>query len=137
MKNVHIDYLGPVPDFKRASEMAKGVAAERDMQEPAIMSWHQHSNQHLSPCYDGANPDSWCEKYGEGNGGQLEISVGDEYDFVMMDAQGYEILGEMPLRNIEDEAGNPYLCFTPMLGRAARKPGEACTYLDGWAADQF
>jgi len=138
MKNVHIDYQGSAPDFDRASEMAKGIALERNMQQPTIMSWHQHSNQHMSPYYDGANPDSWCEKYGEGNGGQLEVSVGDEYDFVMMDTQGFETLGDMPLRNLSDESGNQYLCFTPILGRQSKKPtAEACTYLDGWLADQL
>jgi hypothetical protein len=64
--------------------------------------------------------------------------VGDEYEFVMMDSQGYETLGEMPLRNLSDEFGNHYLCFTPILGRLSNKPSPAaCTYLDGWLADQF
>ncbi len=44
----------------------------------------------------------------------------------------------MPLRNLSDASGNPYLCFTPILGRQATSPTpEACTYLDGWLADQF
>ena len=138
MKNVHIDYQGAVPDFKRASQLAKSIALESDMRQPTIVSWHQHSNQHMSPYYDGANPDTWWEKYGEGNGGKLEVSVGDEYEFVMMDSQGYETLGEMPLRNLSDDAGNQYLCFTPILGRLSNKPNpDACTYLDGWMADQF
>jgi hypothetical protein len=138
MKNVHIDYQGAAPDFQRASLLAKGIALQNQIQQPTIVSWHQHSNQHMSPYYDGANPDSWWEKFGEGNGGKLEVRVGDEYEFVMMDSQGYETLGEMPLRNLSDEFGNHYLCFTPILGRLSNKPSPAaCTYLDGWLADQF
>lgn len=138
MKNIHIDYQGSAPDFKCASQLAKDIALQSDMQEPTIVSWHQHSNQHMSPYYDGANPDSWWEKYGAGNGGELEVSVGDEYEFVMMDSQDYETLGEMPLRNLSDASGNQYLCFTPILGRLSKKPTpEACMYLDGWLADQF
>jgi len=138
MKNVHVDFQGGIPDFENASQLAKGIALENRMQQPTIVSWHQDSNQQMSPYYDGANPDSWWEKYGAGNGGQLEVRVGDEFEFVMMDTQGYETLGEMPLRNLSDESGNPYLCFTPILGRKANKPNpEACTYLDGWMADQF
>lgn len=138
MKSVHIDYQGAAPDFKRASQLATDAARQNQIQEPTIVSWHQHSNQHVSSYYDGANPDSWWEKYGAGNGGELEVSVGDEYEFVMTDSQGYETVGEMPLRNLEDESGNPYLCFTPMLDRQSNKPTkEACTFLDGWAADQF
>jgi hypothetical protein len=138
MKSVHIDYQGTAPDFKSASQLAKGIALKSDIQQPTIVSWHQRSNQHMSPYYEGANPDSWWEKYGEGNGGELEVNVGDEFGFVMMDSQGYESLGEMPLRNLSDESGNQYLCLTPILGKLDKKPNpEACTYLDGWAADQF
>ncbi|HEX7972135.1 MAG TPA: AF1514 family protein [Thiobacillus sp.] len=137
MKNVHIDYQGARPDFQRATLLAKGIAMENQMQQPTIISWHQQSNQHMSPYYEGANPDSWWEKYGEGNGGGLEVQVGDEYGFVMMDAQDYETLGEMPLRNLSDASGNQYLCFTPILGRSNTPNPEACTYLDGWLADQL
>lgn len=138
MKNVHIDYQGVAPDFQRASHLAKDTAIKYLMQQPTILSWHQRSNQHMSPYYDGANPDSWWEKYGEGNGGELEVSVGDEYEFVMMDTQDYENLGRMPLRNLSDKSGNQYLCFTPILGIVTNTPNtDACIELDGWLADQF
>lgn len=138
MKNVHIDYQGTAPDFKRASQLAKDIALKNDIQQPTIVSWHQRSNQHVSPYYDGANPDSWAEKYGAGNGGELEVSVGDEYEFVMTDSQGYETLGEMPLRNLTDESGRQFLCYTPILGRQSKQPNpEACTELDDWVADQL
>jgi hypothetical protein len=136
MKNVHIEYRGGPLDFQHASLMAREIAL-KEMQQPTIVSWHQDSNQHMSPYYDGANPDSWWEKYGAGNGGELEVSVGDEYEFVMMDAKDYETLGRMPLRNLSD-AGNEYLCYTPILGMVTNKPNpEACTELDGWLADQL
>jgi Domain of unknown function (DUF5619) len=138
MKNIQVVYRGDALDFRHASLLAQDIARENAIQQPAIVSWHQHSNQHMSPYYDGANPDSWWEKYGEGNGGKLEVSVGDEYDFVMMDTQGYETLGRMPLRNLSDAAGDQYLCYTPILGTVTNKPTpEACMVLDGWLADQF
>lgn len=138
MKNVHVAYRGEDLDFRRASLLAKDAARESEMQYPTIVSWHRHSNQTMSPYYDGANPDSWWEKYGEGNGGKLEVSVGGEYDFVLMDAQGYDILGRMPLRNLSDDSGNQYLCYAPILGPVTNTPSpEACTVLDGWLADQL
>ena len=138
MKNVHVDYLGEVPDYTTASRLAQSVAKSTRMREPTIVSWYQHSSQQVSHFFDGAKPDSWWEKYGEGNGGALEVSVGDEYDFVIMDSQGFETHGEIPLRNLSDQSGNHYLCFTPILGRLDNKPNpEACTELDGWLADQF
>lgn len=138
MKNVHIEDRGGRPDFQRASHLAREAAVKYLMQQPTIVSWHQRSNQHMSPYYDGANPDSWWEKYGAGNGGELEVSVGDEYEFILTDAQDYEGLGRMPLRNLSDGAGNQYLCYTPILGTVTNTPDpEACTELDGWAADQL
>lgn len=136
MRNIHIDYHGDVLNFQSASLLAKGIARENQMQEPTIISWHRHGG--MSPYYDGADPDTWWAKYGEGNGGRLEICIGDEYQFVMMDTRAFESLGEMPLRNLEDDEGNHYLCYTPMLGMGATTPNkEACSHLDGWLADQY
>jgi hypothetical protein len=138
MKNIVIEERGECSDFQCASLLAREIAVKNDMQQPTIVSWHQRSNQHVSSYYDGANPDSWWKKYGKGNGGELEVSVGDEYEFVLMDTDGYESLGRMPLRNLSDESGNHYLCLTPILGVVTNTPNpEACTELDGWLADQL
>lgn len=138
MRNVHVDYYGPPLEFQAASVLAKDIARENQMQDPTIMAWHQHRGLGMLPYFDGADPDTWWHKYGEGNGGRLEVSVGDDFCFVMMDAHGYETLGEMPLRNLSDDSGNQYLCFTPILGKLSRQPTEAaCSLLDGWYADQY
>jgi len=138
MRNVHIDYQGAALNFHSASLLAKGIARENQFQDPTIMAWHQSSDEGMPPFYDGADPDTWWAKYGAGNGGRLEVCVGEEYQFIMMDARGYEKLGEMPLRNLSDDKGNEYLCYTPMLGKGTNKPTlEACSQLDGWAADQY
>lgn len=138
MRNVHVDYRGDPLNFQSASLLAKGIARENQMQEPTIMAWHRNHDRVMPPVYDGADPDTWWAKYGAGNGGRLEVCVGDDYQFVLMDARGYETLGEMPLRNLSDAQGMQYLCFTPMLGKASSKPTqEACIALDGWLADQF
>ncbi len=138
MRNIHIDYQGKPPDYQRASLLAKDVARENQMKDPTIMAWHTDTGQGTPPFYDGADPDTWWEKFGEGNGGRLEVSVGDDFRFIMMDARGFETLGPMPLRNLSDDSGNQYLCYTPILGRASSEPNpEACTVLDGWLADQY
>jgi hypothetical protein len=138
MRNVHIDYQGDTLNFQTASLLAKGIARENQMHDPTIMAWHQSNDEAMPPIYDGADPDSWWAKYGAGNGGKLEVCIGDDYQFIMMDTRAYETLGEMPLRNLSDGHGNEYLCYTPMLGKVSHKPTqEACTMLDGWAADQY
>lgn len=135
MQNIHIDYQGDPLNYRNASRLAKAIAKENEMKEPTIISWHRHD---MSPYYDGADPETWWEKYGEGNGGRLEVSVGDDYQFIMMDTGGFETVGEMPLRNLSDASGNQYLCYIPLLGKGSRTPTpDACTYLDGWLADQY
>lgn len=138
MRNVQIDYRGDALNYQSASLIAISTARDNKMQDPTIMAWHQNSDQDTPPIYDGADADSWWAKYGAGNGGRLEVCVGDDYQFIMMDARGYETLGEMPLRNLLDGQGNEYLCYTPMLGKSANKPTpEACMPLDSWLADQY
>jgi len=136
MRNLHIDYQGDALNYQSASLLAKGIARENQMQDPTIMAWH--SRDGMSPRYEGGNPASWWEKYGEGNGGRLEVRIGDDFQFVLMDTRGYETLDDIPLRNLTDSQGNQYLCYTPMQGKASNTPNpEACTLLDGWLADQY
>lgn len=138
MNNFHTEYRGPNTSFQGASLLALGVAREHEMRDPTIMSWHRQSNQDMSPAFEGGDPDTWWEKYGAGNGGRMQVSVGDEYGFILMDARAYETVGAAPLRNLSDSQGNPYLCLTPMMGTTSTTPNlDACTLLDGWAADQY
>ena len=137
MLNIHVDYPDADLNFQRASRLATDAACESLMLEPTIMSWHRHSNQGMSPTFEGANPESWWLKYGAGNGGQLDVSVGGEYEFVLMDAHGFESHGQMPLRNLNEGAGNEYICFTPLLGDSSSPSQKACSPLDDWLADQY
>jgi hypothetical protein len=138
MNNFHTEFRGPVTSFQAASVLALNVAKEHQMRDPTIMSWHRQSNREMSPAFEGADPATWWEKYGEGNGGRMQVSVGEEYEFILMDTRAYETVGEAPLRNLSDSHGNPYLCLTPLIGKSTNTPNpEACTLLDGWAADQY
>lgn len=139
MHNLHIDYRGDALSYQGASLLAKGIARQNQMAEPTIVAWRKHDSPDMSPAaYEGSDPETWWEKYGEGNGGRLEISVGDEYCFIMMDTRGYETVDELPLRNLSDARGDHYLCYTPMIGRSTTLPNEeSCMRLDGWLADQY
>ena len=138
MRNLQIDYRGTDLNFQSASLLALNAAREERMQDPTIMAWHQSSDQDTPPVYDGADADTWWAKYGSGNGGRLEICVGEDYQFIMMDARGYEKLGDIPLRNLSDSKGNEYLCHTSTPGALADPLGsKSCAPLDSWAADQY
>lgn len=138
MRNVHTEYQGDDHIFNSASRIAKDVARENRMLDPTIVAWHQTSSGEASPpLYEGASPDTWWKKYGEGNGGRLEVDVGEDFQFIMMDARGYEKPGAIPLRSLTDAQGNEYLCLTPLLGKKDAMPTrEACTRLDEVAEDQ-
>ena len=137
MQSIHLDYQGTDLTFSKASALAKTLARENRMQDPAIISWHQRSSDAMLPSYAGADPGSWWEKYGEGNGGRLEISVGEEYEFVMMETRGYETVDQLPIRNLADSQGQEYVCFTSMLGESGKPDQKACMPLDEWMANQY
>jgi len=137
MQNLHIDYPGTDLNFAKASLLAKQAARENHMHIPAIIAWHQHSTHAMSPSFDGANPESWWERYGAGNGGRLEVSVGNEYDFVMMESGSFETVGELPVRNLVAEDGKEYICLSPMLGERCASIEQACVPIDEWAANQY
>jgi hypothetical protein len=138
MQNLHVNYQGADLTFNQASLMAKAAAAsESHMQSPTIVAWHQHSNHAMSPSYDGADPSSFWEKYGSGNGGRLAVTVGDEYDFVMMETGGFETVGQIPVRNLIANDGKEYVCLSPMLGDHGASIEKACVPLDEWIGNQY
>lgn len=139
----HIDIRSPhdLPraglSYQAASLLACEAAREGWMQAPTIVAWHRRSDRSVSPSFAGGDPEAWWVKYGEGNGGSLEVSVAGEYDFVMMDSGGYETTGELPLRSLADAAGTQYVCYTPLLGDSQTPTEAACMPLDDWWADQY
>lgn len=138
MRNVHVDHRENVLNFQSASLLAKDVARQNQMQDPTILAWHHAHDPNIPHYFDGANPDTWWEKYGTGNGGELEIDIGGDYQFILMDTRGYETLDEIPLRNMSDDIGNEYVCFKPLMKKGNDKPTlDACMPLDEWVADQY
>lgn len=138
MRNIRVEYHGDDHNFQGASLLAKEAAKQNQMRDPTIMAWHENSVEGMAPYFDGADPATWWEKYGIGNGGNLEVSVGDHYRFIMMDARAYEQLGDIPLRNLADAEHNQYLCYPPKQDKLSEKTSlEGCTQLEGWAAHQF
>lgn len=137
MINLHVDCSGKNLDFSMASEMAMTQARASNMRQPTIVSWRQHSTHAFSPGFAGADEDSWWSKYGQGNGGQMDIHVGDDFEFILMESGGFETVRNLPLRNLKDDAGDEYLCLIPMLDDTGKPRKDACSPLDEWMADQY
>lgn len=137
MINLHVDYSGKDLGFNMAREMALARACAQNMEQPVIVSWRQYNTPGFSPSFEGADKESWWAKYGQGNGGQADISVGEDFEFIVMESGGYETLHSLPLRNLKDEAGVEYMCLSPMLDDSGKPRKDACVPLDEWTADQF
>jgi hypothetical protein len=137
MTRIDIDYQGKDLDYRLASTMARDIACGAQMTDPTVISWHRHSTHAMSHFYDGAHEESWWEKYGAGNGGELEVKVGDEFEFVMMDTCDYESLERIPLRNLVGSDGIEYVCLAPLGQRGGVADPKLCTPLDDWMADQY
>lgn len=137
MTHIDIDYQGNNLDYRLASTMARDMACAAQMSDPTIVSWHRRSTHAMSHDYDGAREESWWEKYGAGNGGELEVNVGNEFEFVMMDARDYETLEGVPLRNLKGSDGTEYVCLAPKQLESRTVTPSVCTPLDEWMADQY
>ncbi|MEW5786483.1 MAG: AF1514 family protein [Pseudomonadota bacterium] len=137
MTRIDIDYTGSHLNYRLASTMARDIACGTQMSDPTIVAWHQRSTHAMSHRFDGAREETWWEKYGLGNGGVLEVSVGNEFEFVMMDSRDYETLKGSPLRNLKGSDGMEYVCMTPLLGNSRTANAKACVPLDDWMADQY
>lgn len=137
MINLYIDYSGKSLDFPVAREMALARAHVLNMEQPVIVSWRQHNTHSYSPGFEGADEESWWAKYGLGNGGQADISVGKDFEFIVMESGDYETVHSLPLRNLKDAAGAEYVCLSPMLDDTNKPRKDACSQLDDWTGDQY
>lgn len=137
MINLHIDHSGKNLDFNMASQLALTRVWAGHMKQPAIVSWRHYRSHGFSPGFSGADEESWWAKFGMGNGGQADISVGEDYEFIIMETGAYETVHGLPLRSLHDEAGDEYLCLTPMLDDTGKPRKDACTPLDDWTGDQL
>lgn len=136
MSLIEVDVPMSEPTFESARSLALEIALANSIQEPMIVSWHSHRDDSVSPHFEGGNPEGWWEKYGKGNHGELEINVGNKFDFVITESHGCDTLDDMPLRTVEDSAGNAYICYTSMLGSGRVPDPRSCMPEDEWLAKQ-
>lgn len=136
MRTINIDYPYPELNYQMASAIAKDVGCESEMIDPTIISWHHSNDDNISPNFDGGNHNNWWQKFGEGNGAQLTVHVGNQYQFSLMDANQFERLSNFPLKNMKDSNGDEYVCLTPLL-KTNIPYQDSCTKLDEWTGNQL
>ncbi len=137
MQTIQVAQDDAAISYQQASRLALSAARENQMQDPTIIAWRQHGSNAASHLYEGADPATWWAKYGEGNGGNMDIKIGNSFDFILVDSQGYETIDQLPLRNIPGADGQEYICLTPLMGGEATPNARACVPIDEWMADQY
>ena len=135
MKQAHISYSGMDLDYKKANALAASLAgSDAEIIEPVMVAWHDKKASRMSPVVEGADINTRWHDYGESHGGQLEIDVNGEYDFIFADSSAFEPYGPSPYINLHDKSGNEYLCQINALRDPHNPSQEACVPLDEWTS---
>lgn len=133
MKTAHLNFRSMNLGYRVASKLAAYFARkEFGLRDPAIVAWHdKRSSRKSPPDLEGrADPMRW-HVYGETHGGELEVAINGEYDFILAETADFEPHGPSPYVNVPGRDGTEMLC----QGNALRSSGEgACTTLDEWTS---
>jgi len=131
MQDINLSVQGIDVDYLTARAMATSVAQLVEKQ-PVIISWYDKPQGRIGPDIPGADLQTRWRDYGESNGGNLEISVNGDYEFVFGDSEAFTTVEEStdPYVNVRDSRGNEYLCFRGVKLEA----DEICEPLDDTTA---
>lgn len=130
MKDINVSLSGVHVDYQMASQIALATAhVINGGKEPIVVAWHDKAKSRMSPVIEGADIHTRWHDYGESHGGQLEVDINGEYDFIFADAGQYESGAPSPYVSVHDAKGQEFLCEINAL-KDPRKPGEeACVRL--------
>lgn len=130
MRDIHVSLSGVDMNYMMASTIANSIANAMN-NEPIVVAWHDKTTSRMSPAIEGGDINTRWHDYGASHGGKLEIDVNGDFDFIFADSSGFESLGATPMVNLQDSAGNQYLCQITALRDPKRPSEEACVRLEG------
>ncbi len=129
MKEIYLRVQGIDMDFRKANVLARSVAAFFE-KEPAVVAWHDAARRQMSPVIEGADTRSRWRDYGKAYGGDLNVSVNDDYDFIFADSSDFQGLEHSPYVAVRDKQGHEYLCLAESLRDPNNPHEEACFRID-------
>jgi len=94
-------------NLEAARDQAVAKAREQ-LPDPVVMIWRRADGT-IAPRIPGANTAQRWRDHGAANGGVLEVVVGDDYRFIIGDANDYE-RPDLSLASIVDDRGSTYFC---------------------------
>jgi len=136
MKAVQVNFRSMELGYDIASKLATSYARkEFGLRNPAIVAWHDKISSRMFPAeLEGSSDHRRWHVYGETHGGELEVAVNGEYDFILADTADFEQYGPSPYVSVRDQDGSEMLCQISAL-RIPRSPSAAaCVTLDEWTS---
>lgn len=129
MQDINLNIQGIDMSYETARSLAHSIACMME-REPILMAWHDKPHGRMGPEIPGADLNNRWRDYGRSYGGNLEISVNGEYDFIFGDSEDYSGLddGEQPYISSRDSQGNEYLCVRG--GQQQSESGDDCLQLE-------
>lgn len=136
MKSVQVNFRSMDLGYDVASKLATSYARkEAGLRSPAIVAWHDKlSSRTFPPELEGNRDHGRWHVYGETHGGELEIAVNGEYEFILADAADFEPYGPSPYISVHDQDGAEMLCQISALHIPRSPSTEACMMLDEWTS---
>jgi len=130
MKDINVSLSGVDINYQMASQIALATAHVINGKENIVVAWHDKAKSRMSPVIEGGDIHTRWHDYGVSHGGQLEVDINGEYDFIFADAGQYESGSPSPYVSVHDAKGQAFLCQINAL-KDPREPGEdACVRLD-------
>lgn len=131
MQHVSVNIEGMKTAFTTARSVAI-AAAETVEKRPVVIAWHDKTKAQIAPAIEGADLETRWRDYGQSYGGNLEVVVNDEMEFIFGDSEKFESSdpAEDPYINVRDPMGREFLC----MKQAVHGDDEPCTPLQSQAS---
>lgn len=129
MKEIQVNIQGMGLDYKSAQAIADSIASMIDS-EPTIVAWHDKLQAKMSPVIEGADINTRWHDYGVAFGGDLNVSINGEYDFIFTDTSACEQGVPSPYMTVYDKSGHEYMCLMGELRDPQNPTEQACIQTD-------
>jgi hypothetical protein len=130
MRDINVNLSGIDINYQMASQIALATANVINGKDLIVVAWHDKAESRMSPVIEGGDINTRWHDYGESHGGQLEVDVNGEYDFIFADAGQYERGSPSPYVSVHDAMGQQFLCQINALKDPDKPSEDACVKLD-------
>lgn len=129
MKQIDINVHGLSVDYRTANNIAQSIAAMME-KEPTVIAWHDKQAAKMSPEIEGGDINTRWHDYGASHGGEVNVTINGDYDFIFADGSEFEQETPSPYRMVHDKDGHEYICLASQLRDPNDPSKSACEPVD-------